>query len=226
MACIGMFGLPGRLRKDLKDFRYQHPLCSRSVSGPAVPENSGRNVATTTNCNHEIWLEVFENLGCRLLAEFVDLSGVSCVVYDPTLDARMRQPCRSVVLETNLIVGYVDFFHHFVDSFLVVLVEDWRKGVVREIRRIRYVLCRGNITSSNALGQGQRRRLGLGQKKKFPSRPEAAASLDFSGHRRPRRDSEVPVSTLQCGPRAELGTVVAPFSRYAPLKVCNFAMHL
>jgi hypothetical protein len=40
---------------------------------PGLPQDSGRNITAAADGDHEVWLEVIEDIGCRNLAELVHL---------------------------------------------------------------------------------------------------------------------------------------------------------
>ena len=63
MAWMGILGAPGCFRKDLKCQVSDHVQVVREV-----PKNSSRHISTSSDCDHEIWLEVIEDPGCRHLA--------------------------------------------------------------------------------------------------------------------------------------------------------------
>lgn len=61
-------------------------------SGKCVPEDAGRNVASTADSDHEIGLKVIEDLIRSILAEFVDLqSGRVSVVFPRALFATKQE---------------------------------------------------------------------------------------------------------------------------------------
>jgi hypothetical protein len=80
MAWMGMFGLPGRFRNDL---RLAFSRCGRwcGMVGECVPQYTSGNVATTADGDHQVGFEIIQDLLCVVLTEFVDLQTVSCDLH-------------------------------------------------------------------------------------------------------------------------------------------------
>ena len=68
MAWMGMFGEPGRLRKDLEHFVGFRFSFRAVLLWLGLPKNAGRHVASATDGDHQIRLEVIENLRSGELA--------------------------------------------------------------------------------------------------------------------------------------------------------------
>ena len=69
MAWMGMLGSPERLRKEL-DITSVGEARAWVVG---IPEDAGRNVTTTANGNHQVGVELLEDLLGRGLTQLVDL---------------------------------------------------------------------------------------------------------------------------------------------------------
>ena len=67
MAWMGMLADPGRFKNDLMDSQYKYsygilhhwPVTAQGCS--LLPKDARGDVATATNCDHEIWIELVED---------------------------------------------------------------------------------------------------------------------------------------------------------------------